>query len=1271
MGLLSDLYAKYGRPVAARVERAGQMAAHDTGQFIKSIASPVQGVINTARALPAIAYGIKGSVTPGQSFQGNIQQFNRSVPEAQFATQATQNLVQKKALPRLANTITKGGELAGGFAIPVPGVGQIKALEAARPLAKLAGYTAARAGEGYAYGAGTKLAETGNFKEANKAGLFGAATGGIGNVLLSPKLAKSAVKDVGSLVKETGAANTAYRTFKAVPNETVPIQAPGGYAPGTVTRPKELQTIDVPADQARAMIKPGDVKGISSNARQGTVRVSIDPTTKQVASWDSQNPYFIKEMTGGASIQPGRVGKPNTKQQAILEAKQQERGFVTSGKESDFNAQVKEALKGDYTVKKNTKLLDEVGQTIQKEGTYKLQERLLSTPTRNINDKDVASAITLAQLHNSEGNFAQAANLINNLAPKLTEAGRTVQAASLLNKLSPEGVQYIAAKELSKIGRELDPVTARSLAEKSKAIRSMGEGREKNIAVNGLMTDIANLVPTSGWQKLVTVWKAGLLTSPRTTLRNVVGNTLNAGAEMIKDPFAAGADKLLSLRTGERSVTSTLRGAGSGAVEGLAKSKDVLKYGFDPNGAAGKFDVNHITWGNNPVEKGLKAYTEGVFRFLEAQDKPFYESSFKRSLYDQAGAQTINAGKRGDMAYVENLVKNPNENMLITAHNDASVATFKNKTVATKVINDAKKAARDYSPAAGAALDFIAPFTGVPTSVGAQMAAYSPYGLGKGLIRAAKVAWKGEAGNIQRQASQEIGRGIVGTGVLALGAELARRGLMTGDYPTNEREQEQWKLEGKQPNSILVGGKWRQVSSLGPQASVLLVGGKSGEKGRTNVKGDPVNKVFDTAAFGLKTLSDSSFLQGVQGVLDAVNDPTRNASRFVNSSISGVVPNAFRDIGRGSDTDENGNMIQRETNNPWQAFANGVPGLRQKQLPQRDVFGQQVTTGKGFPTNAVDIFNSQPAKKDPVIDELRRLMNTENPATPTKLNDIQSAFGTKFSLTKEQLDSLEQKAGSDVREKLATLMQSPLYQQTTDEEKAKVINNLVSDTRTNTKNGVLLSGQANGSLKVVPPKNAGTTKIATKNSVPNSSDTLFNYFTPVSSSNQSVKPPTKTELDIARYQVANGQKDQIQLGDTVVVADPTSPTGYQQYSLNKIKQDVAEQEYKLKLDAASRAKDTGAWLQLQQQQLDTLAKQNTTLNPAFEQAKILANQNAMADIQNQIARKQSVSSGRSRRKLPRVRAPRVSFAKTSNIKVRSSKPKSIKVRKPKKVSFKS
>ena len=206
----------------------------------------------------------------------------------------------------------------------------------------------------------------------------------------------------------------------------------------------------------------------------------------------------------------------------------------------------------------------------------------------------------------------------------------------------------------------------------------------------------------------------------------------------------------------------------------------------------GKLDIHHVNWGNSAVGKAAKLYTNTVFRFLGAQDQPFYYAALRRSFNDQAGAISKNTGKD-----VETLVNNPTDQMIKTAVHDAEVAVFQNNTALSSAVNSAKRSLKSKSKAGGALADFVTPFTGVPSAIITQVVNYTPVGLGKNIVTNI-----GKGKFNQREFSEGVGRGLTGMAILAIGSALYKAGMMTLDYPKDQREQAQWDLEGKNSFNI-------------------------------------------------------------------------------------------------------------------------------------------------------------------------------------------------------------------------------------------------------------------------------------------------------------------------------------------------------------------------------------------------------------------------------------------------------------------------------------
>ena len=799
-------------------------------------------------------------------------------------------------------------------------------------------------------------------------------------------------------------------------------------------------------------IKTGEIKQPTIkikgpvDTQNGRIDTSVNPPTMNQGTSTQQGRLKVKL---GQSQPPSQVTTPKTPEinplQTQVNNTTKQRGLVSSVQEApNISGGVKVKVRGSYIPKTNTKLMGEAEALLQDGVTIDFKN------TKDL-DKKVAATIQEALNQQKAGNNDAAANLYNNLSEHATELGRGVQAFSLLRNMSPESIALSAAGRIKKYNAthsakipELTGDQIKIISDKVQAMDLL-KGREKNIAMNELEQTINSFIPSSIGDKFLAVWKAGLLTSLRTHERNFVGNAIHGVAEIIKDIPATVADKVMSLKTGQRSTTFTVKGLGEfGSKETGQQMKDIISKGYDPTEQVNKFDHKTITWGKNPLEQILKKYTDTVFRTLGASDKPFYNAAMARSLYDQAGAAAIIAGRRGDAKFIENLVAKPTEEMLKIAINDANIATFKNKNAASEVASVIKRtlSKNELTKIAG---EITIPFTGVPSSIFGQIGSYSPIGLLNGIRKTGKVL-AGQVPELQREAAKDLGRGVVGTSIFALGSYLMGKGIITGQ-PKDANEAKQWDLENKPRNSILIGGKWRSLNSIGPEAVVFLAGAKLNEE-MNNPEGSLANYGMTLG----KDYLDQSFVQGLQAPVNAITDPQRYGKSYVGSLSSSFIPNIVKDASRALDP------TARETNNlSLNPFKNdyikaGIPFVRNTLLPKRDVLGNQMPqepTGWGAFT---DLFNSKTPINNTVVDELSRLYKGGSDATPSKLTPSQTILKQKVKLTYEQLNNLESGIGEVLRPKLEKLISDPNYQKLDDESKTKAIDNLVQDTRKKYKN---------------------------------------------------------------------------------------------------------------------------------------------------------------------------------------------------------------------------
>jgi hypothetical protein len=273
---------------------------------------------------------------------------------------------------------------------------------------------------------------------------------------------------------------------------------------------------------------------------------------------------------------------------------------------------------------------------------------------------------------------------------------------------------------------------------------------------------------------------------------------------------------------------------------------------------------------------------------LGTEDQPFYYASFMRSLYEQAKVKAINKGLRDQSAqnFIDNLINNPDEVMMQNATNDALVSVFQNETVLGKIGSSITNAV-PFSP-------LVLPFTRTPSAVAMQIVNYTPVGAVNEVIRQI-----GKKEFNQRDFSKAVGRSVFGIGVMAIGIALFKAGMMALDWPSDEKERELWRLEGRKPNTILINGKWRSPMVLGPAGNLLIIGGHF--QNAFENSGSPTEAMAVATTGSLKSFTEQTFLTGANRAMQAVTDPERSAGNFVGGIASGVVPTIVSDIARATD----------------------------------------------------------------------------------------------------------------------------------------------------------------------------------------------------------------------------------------------------------------------------------------------------------------------------------------------------------------------------------
>lgn len=516
-----------------------------------------------------------------------------------------------------------------------------------------------------------------------------------------------------------------------------------------------------------------------------------------------------------------------------------------------------------------------------------------------------------------------------------------------------------------------------------------------------LVQYIASLRQASTWEKSVTLYKANFLTLPKTHAVNVSSNTALGAMEVAKDIPASLADRVMALVTKKRTVAMPtgrmlVEGA-KGAKQGVAEAKQIMQ-GVPLADALQRYDIPHETNFDNPI---LDAYTKGVFRLLGAEDRVFRGAALRYSLANQMRAARI---------------AEPTDDMVVQAIADAEQATVQDATAAGNLLQGIGK----FAPGGVPVGHFVVPFTRTPGAVATRLAEYSPAGAVVGAGKVIGVIQKSLRGvelgaTEQREAARLLGRGVTGSGLVALGYWLGKRGLATGPGSEDAAERSTDQLVGKAPNSVKIGHQMVEVGRLSPAGNLLALGVSLSQQP------DAASAAATLPGTVAKTVLDQPFLQGISGAIESAKNPVQAGSKVAQNVATGLVPASalVAGIARGSDP------TVREVHGVGDAIQARIPGLSQRLPAQLNQFGEPIQREGGWLDAIINLTPIRTDKRDsdPLLREIDRLgvqisrrseripreqVLREGPALRQRLTDIARAPLSDEAKRQQMEDAIQQ-----------------------------------------------------------------------------------------------------------------------------------------------------------------------------------------------------------------------------------------------------------------------
>lgn len=659
-----------------------------------------------------------------------------------------------------------------------------------------------------------------------------------------------------------------------------------------------------------------------------------------------------------------------------------------------FSDSIDEARRGKISNEETAKLASDLGMTV---------DDLLSR--RRGEAFNAEEALAARQI------MASSAEQLTTLAKRAAtvDASQADVAAFRRALAIHTSIQSQVSGMTAEAGRALQSfrIMARGASDRDRQIKEMIDGhggdlfnrdmaqRLADIAAEnpeGLHKAAREMERVSGWDQLYEVWVNGLLSGPQTHAVNTLSNTLVAMwqvperylASKIGQAFgdagvqageasAQAFGMVRGFKDGFRLAAKALRsGEGSDLIGKVEQSYRAFTADNFAGTAPGRV-VNKLTAGS--LENGgiaaravdlLGEVARVPSRFLQAEDELFKAVGYRMELNAHAYRTAMAEGLEGDdlAKRIADIVANPPENIHMAAVDAARYQTF------TKPLGEAGQAAQKWIRKVPG-LRLVAPFVRTPTNILKFVGERTPLAFMSKGIRA-DIA----AGGARRDLA--LARIGLGSMTMAVASDLVSGGHVTGGGPSDGKLKAHLRNTGWQPYSVKIGDEFYSYNRLDPLGMMLglaadtteVMGQAYGEDGEASADELAMAAVMALA----KNTTSKTWLTGISDLIDTIEDPDRNAARFLSKFAGTIIPTGVAQTNRTFS-----DPVLRDTKDLdlWGQMVNQIksrtPGYSDDLPPRTNVWGEPIVLGGGLGPDIVSPIYQSKAKSSPADEEILRL----------------------------------------------------------------------------------------------------------------------------------------------------------------------------------------------------------------------------------------------------------------------------------------------------------
>lgn len=700
------------------------------------------------------------------------------------------------------------------------------------------------------------------------------------------------------------------------------------------------------------------------------------------------------------------------------------------------------------------------------------------TQNKKLAVEDVPLSYMVANELAKRGEVDRAMNIISNLAAELTYYGQANQANIIMRNASPVTKAKAMQNLVNKLNNDLT-----SSQKKKNVKKGLGTETGKIVLDNGLLQEyvnaaddtqrnavidkinqsIADQMPPTLVEQFNAMRYANMLGNFKTIERNVTGNALFYLLTKAKNRNNVLLGKLVNAvkpgtveKTGVLFVDKDLKKQARAdadtvleRLKGNGKFRDNLN-STDYSAIQDKRKILPVPW-----EQRRK-----VVQWM-LDNKYFGDEAFLKLTYSDALAGYIQARGYKDLESVPHDIM---ENAREYAINEAQEATFRDSNVVSDSVSRFGRS-KGTPKALNIVSEGILPFRRTPANVLVRSLEYSPVGVGESVIKAFQTkSGKANATDVVNSVSKSL----TGSAIFLAGIYAGIKGFARTKDDDEDLEKYR-KMQGYQDYSINIGGHSVSLSQLAPAAVPFFMGvelSKAGSDGKLDLEDLPY---IASAISG--PLLEMSMLSGINDTLSNLSDYNNSQTAifrlFMNATMSyltqgltdsliGQLEQASEEYRQTSYTDKDASFLGMKIPS-WMQYsvskaAAKIPGIDFQQQDYVDEFGRKQSNGSigwRYLNALFNPFYSGEIKTTSLDSELERLhevgKNVEG--FPNVLPDKASRsteLSKGFTMSPDEYQQYSIDRGTMSEEYLNQLIQSPYYQNLSDEQKAETISKLYS-----------------------------------------------------------------------------------------------------------------------------------------------------------------------------------------------------------------------------------